>query len=310
MAKPGQKISVRCPHCGHEQAEPSVARSTYCRACSEHFTIEQALKAAKAARPPTRVNLALDEVTASTAPTSVPVDAPTLHEASETPRVGGGQPPTTLSHLRLKFGQYFRGPNSLVVRCFDCNGEQEAGAAAQSATCKHCGAYIDLQNYKISGSFSRDIKTAGSLLVLARADLASSKVMCGSATIYGKVRANLYCSGDVTIRYDGKLYGEIEGRHLHVEKGAAVECVRPLRVTSAEIEGRIEANIFCEGPLIVRRTGHLIGKLTAKGFDVEKGGRFDGDLTISTAAEAPSPRSVAVTPAPLPREMLPSPEPA
>jgi len=45
------KINVRCPHCGHEQSEPRIAKSTYCRACSEYFTIEHALRAAKAAQP-------------------------------------------------------------------------------------------------------------------------------------------------------------------------------------------------------------------------------------------------------------------
>lgn len=279
MAKAGQKISVRCPHCGFEQLEPSLARSTYCRGCSEHYTIEQALRAAKSARPPTRV-LQLDQVSVPPTASSVPVDAPTLHDPTENPKMVAAQPPTTLSHLRLKFGQYFRGPHSLSVRCFDCGTEQDVTAAAQSATCRQCGAYIDLQNYKISGSFSRDIKTAGSLLVLARADLASAKVICGSATIYGKVRASLYCAGDVLVRYDGRIYGEVEGRHLHIEKGSSVDFMRPLRVTSADIEGRVDATIVCEGPLIIRRTGHLAGKVVAKGFTVEKGGRFDGDLEI------------------------------
>lgn len=277
--KPGQKITVRCPHCGFEQQEPSLARSTYCRSCSEHYTMEQAQRAAKSARPLTRV-ISLDAMVPPSAQSAVPVDAPTLHDPTETPKTVAAQPPTTLSHLRLKFGQYFRGPNSLAVRCFECGCEQEVTAAAQSATCKQCAAYIDLQNYKISGSFSRDIKTAGSLLVLARADLASSKVVCGSATIYGKVRASLYCAGDVVVRYDGRIFGEVEGRHLHIEKGSSVDFVRPLRVTSADIEGRTDATIVCEGPLIIRRTGHLSGKVTAKGFTVEKGGRFDGDLEI------------------------------
>lgn len=280
MAQIGQKINVRCPHCGHEQSEPRIAKSTYCRACSEYFTIDQAIRAAKAAMPPTRIVIPdAERLTSGTA--TVPLDAPTLREPDEVPKPGTAQPPTTLSHLRLKFGQYFRGPNSLVVRCFECGGEHEVAAAAQSATCRHCGAYVDLQNYKINGSFSRDIKTCGSLLVLARADLASSKVICGSATIYGKVRANLYSSGDVAVRYDGKIFGEIEGRNLHIEKGANVEFVRPLKFASADIEGHMTGQIFSDGPVIIRKTGHLSGSVSAKAFTVEGGGGFAGEITIS-----------------------------
>ncbi len=274
------KINVRCPHCGHEQSEPRIAKSTYCRACSEYFTIEHALRAARAAQPPTRIVIPeAEQLTRGSG--TVPLDAPTLREPDEIPKPGAAQPSTTLSHLRFKFGQYFRGPNSLLVRCFECGGEHEVAAAAQSATCRHCGAYVDLQNYKINGSFSREIKTCGSLLVLARADLASSKVICGSATIYGKVRANLYSSGDVAVRYEGKIYGEMEGRNLHVEKGANVEFVRPLKFASAEIDGRMSGQLLSDGHVVIRRNGHLSGSVTAKAFTVEQGGGFDGEMTIS-----------------------------
>ena len=274
------KINVRCPHCGHEQSEPRIAKSTYCRACSEYFTIEHALRAAKAAQPPMRIVIPeAEQLTRGTG--TVPLDAPTLREPDESPKPGTAQPSTTLSHLRFKFGQYFRGPNSLLVRCFECGGEHEVAAAAQSATCRHCGAYVDLQNYKINGSFSREIKTCGSLLVLARADLASSKVICGSATIYGKVRANVYSSGDIAVRYEGKIYGEMEGRSLHIEKGADVEFVRPLKFASAEIDGRMTGQLFSDGHVLIRRTGHLSGSVAAKAFTVEQGGGFDGEITIS-----------------------------
>ena len=290
------KINIRCPHCGHEQSEPRIAKSTYCRACSEYFTIEHALRAAKAAQPPTRVVVPEAEHL-SRGTGTVPLDAPTLREPDEIPKPGTAPPSTTLSHLRTKFGQYFRGPNSMVVRCFECGGEHEVAAAAQSATCRHCGAYVDLQNYKINGSFSREIKTCGSLLVLARADLASSKVICGSATIYGKVRANLYSSGDVAVRYEGKIYGEMEGRNLHVEKGADVEFVRPLKFSSAEIDGRMSGQLISDGHVVIRRNGHLSGSISAKAFTVEQGGSFDGEITISPHEKIQSVLQFPETPA-------------
>ncbi len=212
---------------------------------------------------------------------AVPVDAPSLFAPDDARRLQRPQPPTTLTHLRLKFGQYFRGPQSLAVRCFECGEEQTVSSSAQSATCRKCSAYIDLQNYKIAGTFSRDIKTCGSLLVLARADLASNRVLCGSATIYGKVRANLYCSGDVVVRYDGKFHGDLEGRHLVVEKGSSVEFLRPVRVSSAVIEGRVTADLSVDGPVTVRRHGWLSGSTVARSFMTDQGGKFDGDLQIT-----------------------------
>ena len=78
-----------------------------------------------------------------------------------------------------------------------------------------------------------------------------------------------------------KIYGEIEGRNLHIEKGANVEFVRPLKFNSADIEGTMAGQILSDGHVIIRRTGHLTGAVTAKAFTVEQGGLFDGELTIS-----------------------------
>lgn len=53
------KLPVTCPHCGHTQPEPPAAYSTVCKACKQHFRIEDAAKkpAAKTAAaktPPAR----------------------------------------------------------------------------------------------------------------------------------------------------------------------------------------------------------------------------------------------------------------
>ena len=156
----------------------------------------------------------------------------------------------------------------------------EISSSAQSTTCKACGAYIDLQDYKINGSFSRNIKTRGTLYLGAKGDLSSSKVLCEQATIHGKMRGNLTCPGKVTIRVQGRLYGSLEAGQLIVEKGAEVVFSRPIRASGVEVHGAMTGQIMSDSHVTIFKSGSLDGAVDATGFTVERGGCFQGELTI------------------------------
>lgn len=48
---PAGKVSVECPHCGFKQLESVFARTTYCRKCSEHFSLDNKQVQAPAPTP-------------------------------------------------------------------------------------------------------------------------------------------------------------------------------------------------------------------------------------------------------------------
>ena len=196
-------------------------------------------------------------------------------------------------------GLFASKPKVQVARCFECSGWHEVSSTAHSSTCKACGAYIDLQDYKVTGSFSRNIKTRGTLYLSAKGDLSSSKVVCSEATIHGKMRGNLTCAGKVVIRVQGKLFGSVEAGELIVERGADVAFIRPIHAASAEIHGRMSGEVVADGHVTIFKSGLLDGAVSASGFSVEKGGCFQGALTISPrqgAAAAKSEDAPAVPP--------------
>jgi cytoskeletal protein CcmA (bactofilin family)/DNA-directed RNA polymerase subunit RPC12/RpoP len=41
-----ETVAVACPKCGHVQSEPRTAYSTICKACREHFRVQEALRPA------------------------------------------------------------------------------------------------------------------------------------------------------------------------------------------------------------------------------------------------------------------------
>ncbi|MBV9671322.1 MAG: polymer-forming cytoskeletal protein, partial [Verrucomicrobia bacterium] len=170
--------------------------------------------------------------------------------------------------------------HTAIARCFECPGKREVPGNATSTICPQCGAYIDLQDYKIEGNYSRSIRTRGKLIISSKGDLNSNRVICETAEIYGFMRGSLICSGDVRIRFKGKLSGSIEAKNVHIDKKCEAEFVRPIRVQNIEIEGSISARIISTGKVNVLKTGKLTGAVQGRGFNVERGGEFFGEVSM------------------------------
>jgi cytoskeletal protein CcmA (bactofilin family) len=280
--KPIAKITVRCPHCGSEQQEPELAKSTFCRRCSEHFAISPATLAG--ADPPAPVP---GPAIRPAKPTSFGSPAPHIEPPALAPAPEASHGFGFLNKLDQLFGK----PRTRMARCFECDVSHEVSGSAHSSTCRDCGAYIDLQNYKISTGYSRNIVTRGSVYLTAKGDLSSSRIVCDSAILYGKMRGNLVCSGKVTIKLQGRVPGTIEAAQLVIDKGADISVARPVKVSQlAEIAGKMVGQIISEGPVVIYKSGYLAGGVTAISFNVERGGCFQGDLAII-------PRQALVAPA-------------
>ena len=270
VPKPIVKVTVRCPHCGSEQLEPELAKSTFCRRCSQYFAISVASLVGVAPPEPAKV---------VEKPRPAFFSAPTKEPAPGTLSTGG---------LKQRFGDLLSTkPKQRVARCFECQHSHEVSTTASSTTCKACGAYIDLQDYKINASFSRNIKTRGTVYLGSKGDLSSSKIVCSEATLHGKMRGNLQCEGSVTIRIQGRLFGTIEAGSVMVEKGSDVQFSRPLKATSLEVHGKMVGHVMSETHIMISKSGSLEGDVTATGFTVEKGGLYQGELTI-TPRQAPA----------------------
>ena len=288
MSKPIAKITVQCPHCQAEQLEPEAAKSTFCRRCSQYFAIT-----------PASLGQATPAKTADK-PRPAYLSSATREQPTEAPAPAAG--------FKFRLGDLISNkPKQRVAQCFECHSAHEVSSTATSSTCKACGAYIDLQDYKINGSFSRNIKTRGSVYLGSKGDLSSSKIICSEATLHGRMRGNLHCDGPVTIRAQGRLFGTIEAGPVVVEKGSDVQFSRPLKVASLEVHGALTGHVMSASHILVSRTGSLDGDVTATGFTVEKGGIYQGELTITprqTAAEAVAPTAQPTGASALPMNSL------
>ncbi len=178
-----------------------------------------------------------------------------------------------------KFTRLIQREKFREIHCFACDAKQTVSSFAESGSCVQCGTYMDLRDFKITGNFSRAVQTHGTVAVGKSGDVTSSKILCGSAFILGKVHGNLQCTGETRVKTTGRLTGAIESQTLVVEKRSDVEFVRPLRVSSLEIHGKVSARVYAD-TVSITKTGELEGSVHAKSIKIEKGGIFHGDLFI------------------------------
>ena len=242
------KITVICPHCGHEQEEPDLVKSTYCRKCSGYFTVRR-----------------------DRAPTSGPTKA--APKPVEKPKGG-------FRELISGLGGLVGGNRTRVIHCFECNHPQEVSTSAKSSICPACSAYIDLEEVRIHTAFSRALRTRGNVLIGPKGEYGSTRGFCANAVIQGKVKGSLVCDGEALVKAKGRMTGVLEARMLIIDKHADVEFTRVVRAHNVEIRGKAFARIEATGAVHITKTGSLEGSIVSRGFSVDKGGLYTGTVTI------------------------------
>jgi cytoskeletal protein CcmA (bactofilin family)/DNA-directed RNA polymerase subunit RPC12/RpoP len=244
VAKSPAKVSVECPHCGFKQMEYAAARNTLCRQCGKHYPMATAKH---------------------------------TEGSSILPAGGAAEIPQSLFQ---RVERLWNRQRITAVVCFDCGTTQELNSAASSTICPSCSVHMDLRDYKINTSFSRAIRTHGEVYVTSSGDLSSSSVFCRSAIIEGKLRGSLQCTEKAEFKAPAKVQGKLRAGVVVIGKKADVQFFRQLHVGSIEIRGRMTGEIVAETVVTIRSTGSLDGNVVARSINVEKGGRFSGQLAI------------------------------
>ena len=272
------KKAVTCPQCGATQQESPGVISTFCRACGQHFELDDKKPARLA---PVVAASAWREKLAPLAATLEPLKKRALKLAE----------PWLLRYAPQveKVREYYhrwRPPEFKRVRCHECGRLHEVPYAASSTSCPNCNAHIDLYDVLVEKRVSRVVRTRGNLVIKKFGYLNNQLTICGNADIGGGAAGKIFCDGETKIRTAGRLNCEIGSRRVRVEKGADVIIAHPIRVHDMVVRGKVTARIYCNGTLRILKRGFLKGEVHARSIMVDKGGLLQADLNISRFDEA------------------------
>lgn len=234
-AKKQGTVKVACPHCGHQQAEPTTGYSTNCKQCGQYFRVQDALKPARRAAekgPEQRRLNCLD----CGAELHVPVSAQSsvCKHCSSYLDLRDYKITTAVSKNFKTAGTFVVEPKGYLFNT-ECvvgeaviKGRLLGKLIVERTLVIHTGA-------NIQGKF-----TAGCLVIPAGEHFRwPEPIKVRSADIAGELVADLKTDETVTLRATARLFGDVEARAFNVEEGAVI--VGTMRIGRPKKQGRAAA---------------------------------------------------------------------
>jgi cytoskeletal protein CcmA (bactofilin family) len=204
------------------------------------------------------------------------------------------EPPTAYSSLCKKCHAHFRleavlrpaaGPAKLLieqkrVRCFQCGTELHVSVAATSTMCKRCSSHVDLNDYRITQTISKNFRTYGRLVIEEKGYVLNSEAHVREAVIKGRFIGKLTTEGSLEIHSAANIKGSLSPGSLVIPAGNRFGWPGPLRVGGAEIGGELVADVFAKYAVRLKSSARFFGNVEAADLVVESGAVFVGNAKI------------------------------
>ena len=184
-------------------------------------------------------------------PDRIPVTCPKCGHSQLEPR-------TAYSTICKKCHQHFRVQEALhptapagqslsseqrQVRCFQCGAELAVPVAATSTMCKRCSSHVDLADYRITQTVSKNFRTHGRLVIEEKGYVLNSDALVGEAVIKGRFIGKLVAAGTLEIHSSANIKGSFTAARLVIPAGHHFRWPEPLRLEAADIGGELVATL-------------------------------------------------------------------
>lgn len=225
--KQPEKISADCPHCGFSQLESAFAKSTFCRKCGEHYSIEKLLlKETTSLKGPSFLDKVskfisretIREVTCFSCSGKQQVSS--IAQSSQCPLCGSY---IDLRHFKIagSFGRSIQTQGEVVITSKGDVTSTRIACANAFVEGKMRGQLVctDTARIKLKGKFLGAIDVH-QLVVERKSDVEFVRpVKVMAAEINGRCSARIMCEGRVLINKGGFLDGVVYAKAITVEKG-------------------------------------------------------------------------------------------
>ena len=231
------------------------------------------------------------------------------------PKCGHTQPEprTAYSSLCKKCHEHFRvqealrpaaKPQKAVIAqrrivCFQCGTELEVPLAAESTMCKRCSSHVDLTDYRVAQTVSKNFRTHGRLVIEEKGYALNTEALVGEAVIKGQLIGKLTAVRTLEIHSSARIKGTIAGGRLIVPAGQHFRSPEVLRFGGAEIGGELVASLCSSGTVLLKATARFFGDIESANLVVEPGAVFVGAARIGVAQTSES-RLISPRPSYLP----------
>jgi cytoskeletal protein CcmA (bactofilin family)/predicted RNA-binding Zn-ribbon protein involved in translation (DUF1610 family) len=225
--KQPEKINADCPHCGFSQLESAYAKSTFCRKCGQHYSIEKLLaKEATALKEPSIFDK-LSKLVSGEKIRDI-CCCSCGHKQRVSSSAQSSQCPQCGSYIDLRdfkisgpFGRSIQTQGEVIITSkgeltsakVSCGHAVIEGKLRGNLSCT--GTVLVKLHGKILGSLD-----AHTLIIEKRANVEFVRpVRVHAAEIRGKVSARIVSEAGVTIAKGGELDGVVYAKAINIERG-------------------------------------------------------------------------------------------
>jgi len=152
--------------------------------------------------------------------------------------------------------------------------------AAASTMCKRCSAYVDLSDYRITGTVSKNFRTHGWLVVEEKGYLLNTDSLAAEAVIKGRVIGKVAARGGLELHSTARIKGSFTAGRLIIPAGQRLRWPETVQVGGAEIGGELVASLKAAGTVALRATARLFGNVIAANLVVEACAVFVGHADV------------------------------
>jgi cytoskeletal protein CcmA (bactofilin family) len=197
------------------------------------------------------------------------------------------------------------------VICFQCGTELLVSAAAESTMCKRCSSHVDLRDYQITQTVSKNFRTHGRIVLEEKGYIMNTDSLVGDAVIKGRFIGKINAVRTLEIHNTANIKGTIATGKLIIPAGHHFRWPE-LRIGGADIAGELVGPVYSQGTVFLRSTGRLFGDVEAANLVVENGAVFVGAARIGSKQQPELQPQVleVVEPKATPRAPSPSPRPS
>lgn len=166
------------------------------------------------------------------------------------------------------------------VECFDCGTFNRAPLQATNTSCANCGTFIDMRDFDIRERTTQRIRTRGNVTVHKKGSLLGTVVHCGSLKVHGTIGGSIHAQNTVEFHTSTKVVGELRCRQLIIHRRCQVQCLQPVHIGEASIEGSFNGRIIATGPVRLDRHATLTGSVEAPVFVMDAGAELGALMHI------------------------------
>src|ERR1035437_727819 len=103
--------------------------------------------------------------------------------------------------------------------------------------CKQCGSHVDLSDYHIAHTVSKNFRTHGRLVIEEKGYVLNADALVGGAVIKGRVIGKLVAEGTLEIYSSANIKGRFPAARLVLPAGHHFRWPEPVRCGAADIGG-------------------------------------------------------------------------